>query len=204
MTQYELKLTKSTFDPFWVRTYMNRHVDSIVNDDNSVSVGKEHLVFLNEILPVGTKVKVSIGNKMFCCSIQDYESQLASAKSLLETKRLADEKQRELVLANAKKFYSSITIPFQFDVGIKDVLSGLSEKSNGSGMNKSTVFHVRVLEDLSDKNLIRKSGDFLCKANSGSNGKAWNNQHSVKLDDETFQIVTCKQCLKYLKRYSNS
>ncbi len=139
--------------------------------------------------------------------------------SLDEIERVADESARaaragqaalaqslDAVRADAEAFNSRLRLPCQWDVGIKDVLSGLSAKSWGDGRGQATVQHILVLEDLFAGRLRRRAGDFLCTAASGSNGKRWSAQVGHRAVDGAGQLyrpkVTCKACLAAAARWT--
>lgn len=92
--------------------------------------------------------------------------------------------------------YLAKVLPFKWSLGINDVLSGLSESSNGDGRNKKTVMHIRLLENFKMGRLKRSESDFLC----GRNGKNWSGQADEKHDER----VTCKECLKIADRLAMS
>lgn len=93
----------------------------------------------------------------------------------------------------------------RWDVGIKDVLSGLSQTSFGDGRNRATVEHIYLLEPLQAGRLARKAGDFLCTAASGSNGKRWSSkviERSHDGDGLPYQPkVSCRACLAAAERW---
>jgi hypothetical protein len=92
-----------------------------------------------------------------------------------------------------------------WDVGIKDVLSGLSETSWGDGRSAATVEHVYLLEPLTAGRLVRQAGDFLCTAAAGTNGKRWSSKVIERAHDGDGQPYrprpTCKACLALAKRW---
>lgn len=78
-------------------------------------------------------------------------------------------------------------LPFKWESAIKEVLSGLSENSNGSGCRENTVVHVRLLEDYKGSRFERKRNDYLCTPKKVSN---WAD------GDWSGMVVTCKACIK--------
>jgi hypothetical protein len=108
----------------------------------------------------------------------------------------------------AEQFYKKYEIPFQHDTGIKDVLSGLSENSNGDGHNRRTVIHLVVKSSIGIEaevrigKLRRESGEFLCTRNVG---KQWSGQKTERrLDangEEYMPKVTCKECLRLMNKH---
>lgn len=109
----------------------------------------------------------------------------------------------------AADFYRRYELPFKYDVGEKEVLSGLSERSWGDGRRKNTVIHLLVEEDWTQGRMKRKAGDFLCTSLSGSNGNGWSGQN-LRLrahngeNQEYTPAVTCKQCLKMMNKYAKN
>ncbi|SHE65743.1 hypothetical protein SAMN05444392_102254 [Seinonella peptonophila] len=114
----------------------------------------------------------------------------------IEEKKESEHKQR------AKEFNESLNIPVNWRPDIKMVMSGLSENSMGNGMNRRSVYHVLLLDDLKDGRLKRSSPSFLCTSKNGSNGnKNWN-IYEEDYDRWTMEHkVTCKQCIKIAKRW---
>lgn len=95
-------------------------------------------------------------------------------------------------------FWQRYNIPFKFVVDIKPVHSGLLENSNGCGSNKSTVYHLILKEDISIGRFARGVNDFLC---SKPKGRHFYSMPNRTLEDDTQEVVTCKQCLKLLEKY---
>jgi hypothetical protein len=76
----------------------------------------------------------------------------------------------------------------------KNVVSGLSERSNGDGMNRATVTHLVTLDDISKGRLHRKADDLLCGKNDGW----W-----VTIDEKPGLCGDpCKGCVKNLEKFS--
>jgi hypothetical protein len=79
-------------------------------------------------------------------------------------------------MADAKDFNSLICIPVNWDVAIRDVLSGLKESSIGDGRNAAPVKDILLLEPLACGRLKCGKGDLLCAGNRKLNGKNWSGQ----------------------------
>lgn len=112
-------------------------------------------------------------------------------------------KQYELAIS----FWEHYNIPFSFRVGIKEVLSGLSESSWGDGARKNSKNHIILDESISIGRLKRNSGDFLCSQQA--NAANWSGQNDESLVHEhpqngsTVKLpITCKACLKKLSKYT--
>lgn len=95
-------------------------------------------------------------------------------------------------------FWQNYNIPFKFVVDIKPVGSGLTENSWGDGSNRATVYHIILKEELKNGRIKRDINDFLC---SQPKGKHFYSEPNRRLDDDTQNIVTCKQCLKAIEKY---
>jgi nicotinate phosphoribosyltransferase len=90
---------------------------------------------------------------------------LASNIELINRKR----KERELLEINKKNvfsinaeiFFQQFSFPFKYDVGEKEVLSGLSENSWGDGRRKNTVIHLLLEEDWTDGRYSKKWQEYV-------------------------------------------
>jgi len=113
--------------------------------------------------------------------------------------------QRNAFCKEAEAFNATLHVPVKWLSGQKDVLSGLTEHSDGTGMNAATVTHIWLQEDLQDGRLHRKRYDFLCTSTSGNNGKQWAGQTEdwcMDADHNRYQAkVTCKACLKIAEKW---
>ena len=107
-------------------------------------------------------------------------------------------------MAEANGFNGRICIPVNWDVAIRDVLSGLQENSMGDGRNAATVEHILLLEPLACGRLKRGKGDLLCASNRKLNGKNWSGQRAerrVGSNGEQYKPrVTCKSCLRLARK----
>lgn len=190
------KVTVGTpfLNPHWLNGFRTTRV---IKENNQVIIDDVPLIFSDDTaLPDGIEVEVIWGGRDFYAeSVAEKEANLA------EWKRLRDEVAAKLELEMERhrqvvdSFNRSLNIPVAWTPGIKDVLSGLSEGSNGDGQNARTVFHVLLEEPLQEGRLTRNKGDFLCTSKSGSNGKAWSSQRRDN------QKVSCKACLSLAKRW---
>lgn len=99
----------------------------------------------------------------------------------------ADIKRAEIDLRTTKQHADLENLPFEWYTDIKQVLSGLSEHSNGSGMKRNSVEHIMLNEDFKKGRFSRKKHDYLCSPKKVSN---WGiRDRYEKLE------VTCKACL---------
>ena len=96
------------------------------------------------------------------------------------------------------EFWQQYNIPYKFVVDIKPVLSGLLEKSNGSGSSKATVRHIILKQNIEDGRLKRNSNEFLC---SQPKGRHFYSEPIASLKDEFQEVVTCPQCLEKIWKY---
>lgn len=103
----------------------------------------------------------------------------ANAKAVVEA-------TKEHAINKEKQKHAIENLPFEWEGRIKEVISGLSESSNGDGWKKNTVIHVRLLEDFKRGRFSRNSGDYLCSPKKVSN---WG-------DGGIYTTVTCKTCLQ--------
>jgi len=205
MKTYAL-LSPRFLSPQWFNASRYGRHDSIVAQDGTVSVFGETLAFETESLPPGTLVRVWLNSRGFfvCATMADIEKQ---EKQDLEKAYTETEKRRRHLndlRAEAEAFNARIGLPVRWDVGIKDVLSGLSPNSWGDGRNRATVEHVYLLEPLVEGRLKREKGDFLCSASSRSNGKRWSTvvDRAYDGDGNLYQPkITCKACLRLVKKW---
>lgn len=156
----------------------------------------------------GTPVRVWLEGGFFvCATVADLELEEQVQR---ESEAAAARARRELLnarRAEAQAFNARIALPVPWDVGIKDVLSGLSEASNGDGRSRVTVEHILLLAPL-DGRLKRAAGDFLCTAAAGSKGKRWSGAVAERAYDGEglpFQPrVTCPACLARARHWMKS
>lgn len=127
---------------------------------------------------------------------QAEQERLEQAKLEEKRKQEAQEKferqQKEAISFNEQL---RKLLPFQWDLGMNDVLSGLTENSDGSGRNSRTVAHIRLLESISIGRLKRLEFQFLC----GSKGKRWSGSQNSKVEK-----VSCRECLRIAERIKRS
>lgn len=172
----------------------------VVGDDGKLLVEGVQLVFRDptEALPPGTAVEVWLARDYVCATEQELAREAEVQASARQKEAAAWQRKLIDAEANARCVNGAIKLPVKWTVGIKDVLSGLSERSDGSGRNKATVNHIFLLEDLNEGRLRRKSEDLLCTSASGSNGKRWSKQSTegYEADARSTLAVTCKQCLE--------
>lgn len=210
MKTYPLS-SPSFLSPFWFNKVKHGFHESVVEINGTILVEGEFLVLTKEMLPPGVRVRVWLSDSGFfeCADLQEVER---IDQERREKARIEDDRCRQRLndyRAEAEAFNARIALPIRWDVGIKDVLSGLSEKSSGSGRNRATVEHIYLLEPLVSGRLRRDAGDFLCSSSTkGSsyrnNGKNWSGkiiERCIDGNNNEYQPkVTCKVCLAFLRR----
>lgn len=204
MKDYKVNPESGMLDPRWVNSVRPTHILE-VGADSGLMVEGVKWVFRAEALPPGTKVMFHLYPYPIAFELAEYEAErgrLAKAEEERERQyRLRCDAAREKALA----FNATIKLPVHWVVGIKDVLSGLSENSWGDGRNQRTVHHVLLQEPLDVGRLHRNTNDFLCTSASKNNGKRWSGrlvETHLDGDGKPYQPqVTCKNCLDFVKRF---
>lgn len=207
MKTFTLVETSRFVDPvFFNRMRGGGHVQAVVGDDGRVMIDHVELEFRDpkETLPPGTAIQVWLVRDYVCVS----EAELAAYNVQREAERKRQDEEYRARLnryrVEAEAINAGIKLPVGWTVAIKDVLSGLSERSNGDGRSKSTVNHIYLKEDFEFGRIKRKSTDLLCTSPSGTNGKRWAQQseEAACFDGDGNRYtppVTCKQCLKIVE-----
>lgn len=193
-------------EPFWFNRVRHGQHPAIVSADATITVEGVALRLRGDRPPTGAAVQVWLNAAgFFVCAT---EAEIEQAAEERRAKRAAEDAQRRARLDalrdEARAFNAGITLPVQWDVGIKDVLSGLSEGSWGDGRNKATVEHIYLLEDFEAGRFKRRKGDFLCTSASGNNGKRWSTTVERAHDGAGAPYqpkVTCKACLRLVARW---
>lgn len=183
-------------NPHWLNGFRQQRV---IKTDNQVIIDNVPLIF-NDDSTIEDGVEVEVfwnGRNFYAESVIEMEARIEKAKQLAEEARIKAAQERAERLKEAEVFNQALNIPVNWSPGIKDVLSGLTEKSNGDGQNARTVIHVLLEEALNVGRLKRHAGDFLCTAKSGSNGRAWSEQR------REMQKVSCKACLALTKKWQD-
>ena len=202
-----LQLATGFINPFWLRMVANKTLQGIVDSQGAIVIEGELLVFkeAEQTLSPGTQVMVSVSDWITCTTLdehlreKDQRAQRQAEEDRLQREKRSGNKQQ------AEAFNAGLNIPVLWSVGIKDVLSGLSEHSNGDGYNRSTVHHVVLEQDLRAGKLKRDKGDFLCTSASRNNGKNWSGSKASAFPDGNGGTyapkVTCKACLALSLRF---
>ncbi len=197
-------------DPFWLAK-VGRGSHAAVAEP-----GADHVVLLgvrlqfrpgSTVPPAGVDLRVWVGaNRYFrCATVTSLDAAAAARKTAHTQAELERRNKLDQARAEAEAFNARLRLPVRWDVGIKDVLSGLSASSWGDGRGKKTVEHIYLKEPLREARLVRQAGDLLCTSAAGSNGKRWSVQISSSAFDgegKPFRPkVTCVACLKLAGRW---
>lgn len=203
-------LASSMIDPRWLSRVQHTPRMAAVDERGLVVLAGEDLRFEGESLPAGSLVRVSLSPSGFfeaveASALAKEEGAVQEALDALAASRRATQ---SAIRAAAETANAELRLPVKWDVGIKDVLSGLTENSDGSGRNSRTVEHIILLEPLEYGRLVRDEGDFLCSSTKAGNGNRWSNQVPdfwVDGDGKPFQPpVTCKKCLEIALRITQT
>lgn len=198
--------TPNPIDPFWLRRMRSGQHSATIAAAGAVTVEGVTLQLRDTGLAMGTAVRVWLdaSGHFVCATVADIEREAEDRRA----KAAADDAQRraradasrdEALAANAE-----IALPVRWDVGVKDVLSGLSANSWGDGRSKATVEHIYLLEAFEEGRIKRREGDFLCTTASGSNGKRWSATVERWRDGAGLLYapkVTCRACLRLVARW---
>lgn len=192
-------------EPRWFNEYAYKTVEAVVQN-GTINIGGKNLKFYKDEVPFpdGSEVYVRVSSGKVTLKSEEEE-----AKRL---RRQKEEEQRQIEIAKShEKMNAAIefnqqfeNLPFKWDVGIKDVLSGLSMDSWGDGRRKNTVQHILCLEPVKIGKFSRQEDQFLCTSASGSDGKRWSGEVAEKwhtLDGKQYTPpVTCKKCIELAQK----
>jgi hypothetical protein len=207
MDRHYLRTTEP-MHPHWLNGVVGAPHNCIVTKEQTVVLNGVALRFRETPLSEGTPIKVWLGTSGFfiCATLdaieRDKQEQKARDAAFAQQRALKLEALRE----EAIQFNARIRLPVKWGTGIKDVLSGLSEGSNGDGRKRSTVEHIYLLEHLVQGAFRRAPGDFLCTSSKGTNGRQWSASPLEHRMDDTgtgyAPKVTCRACLKAAQRWA--
>ncbi|RRJ54949.1 hypothetical protein EHV15_35860 [Paenibacillus oralis] len=203
--------SKATYDGFIPPLYLNTfsgNREGVIVEGNRINIDKEHYLKYDGkdvCLPTGTPVMVKLNRWFWFMSKDDFDKlQLQKEEERQrqeEDYRLKSITRRE----EAEQFNSEFNFPFEWEIGVKAVLSGLTERSMGNGLYQNTVHHIYLKNSVNIDRVKRNAGDFLCTSKGGNNG------HFAELrTEEYFQDaegaiykpkITCKSCLKIAERW---
>lgn len=197
-------------NPFWFSRRGDNTHEGIVISETTVKTEIQNLTLLEGVLPpVGTKIIITPGKYNLSAQTAEdaREEKKRFEKEKDEKRRLKDEQEKETEkkirrkteIANSKLF-----IPVKWTSGFKSVLSGLTAHGWGNGVNRRSVVHVLLLNDIKEGSFKRSKGSFLCTAPNGTDGKGWVDLERKSSDREGEYIseITCKACLKVAERWN--
>ena len=193
-------------DPFWFNAQRGKTHNGVVEPTGFVRLAAMTLRLKDpNALPAGTQVKIWLDRDFQCAAAEEITREAAHRA---ETEALEAEEHRLRMnreRAAAETFNGAIHLPVRWIPGMKDVLSGLSEQSNGDGCNRATVQHILLLEDLHDGRLRRRAGSFLCTSAGGSDGLRYSGQPEAMHVDGEGRLypakITCQACLQCASRW---
>lgn len=200
-----LRMVSAFINPLWLNAVRGRTHDAVVAADGTLSVERELLVFVNAGLPAGTQVRVTVARQISCVTQSDWARAVTERAAAHAAESAAEAERRAAQQDEVKAFNARLQLPVRWVSAIKDVLSGLSATSWGDGRNRATVNHILLLEDLQAAKLLRKAGDFLCTAASGSNGRRYSVPEAAqtgRTDSDFVRRITCRRCLDLAKRWT--
>lgn len=195
--------------PMWFNRVRYGQHTALIGENGLVTLDGEQLTICGDSPLPGSTIHVWLNMEGFFVGATAEELQRVAdeRRATEDAEKERQRTNRNAMRAEAEAFNATICLPVKWDVGIKDVLSGLTENSFGNGRNKATVEHIYLLEPLAQGRITRSKGDFLCTASGGSNGKRWSSvivEHCFDGEGKAYQPkVTCKRCLDLAKRWMN-
>jgi len=197
MNTYRLALADGFVDPRWLTIAQRGRVQ--VTGNALIFHGKRLLSRVP--LPEGELMEVWCAPDGFfvCALAADCDLEAAAHQQRKEQEQQNARRQEQQRKEAATAFNATLGIPVKWTPGHKDVLSGLSEGSTGTGLNARSVTHVLLQEPLQLGRIQRQAGDFLCTSAVGTNGKRWSSQVAAAAHVQ----VSCRTCLKLAKRWKS-
>jgi len=122
--------------------------------------------------------------------VEDRQKRQHQERADRETRRAAD----------AERWNTALSIPVDWHINHRMVLSGLTRHSNGDGVNAATVWHVVLEQPLVQGRLRRNAGDLLCSKDVGSIGLS----AGVERQGDRSRRVTCRACLRLVERVAGT
>ena len=197
-------------NPAWFSSRSEATISGVVLMGNQVKTENDILDLMEGQMPEVGEIVVVEKSKYFLTgkNLSEVEKEKKEKELLIEKKKFEDEEKRKnlqkKIRNEAFQKNEKLHVPVEWTSGFKSVLSGLSEKSWGNGINKKSVVHILLKEDIMDGKFVRKSGSFLCTTKGGTNGMEYVDLERLSHDDEGSYIseVTCKACIKTALRFS--
>ncbi len=203
MERYHLRL-KGFINPFWMNRNLGNPIDAVVSDGKVEADGVTLTLDYSDgqtPLADGTEVECYIAAYFYCHTKADVKASEEQRVIRRQEQQQSYEARLNQYRDEANAFNATLALPFSWKAGFKAVLSGLTEKSSGNGINRATVMHVELTEDFKQGRLDRKAGDFLC---SKDKGMEYVDSEATAFDGEgkAYQPkITCKACLKRAEKY---
>lgn len=193
-------------EPFWFNKVRHGQHAAVIGEGGTLTLEGVALRLRGDHPAPGSAVQVWLNFSGFfvCATLEEIERDAQARRDAEAAEKERQRQKLNATRADAEAFNARLALPVKWDVGIKDVLSGLSENSWGDGRSKATVEHIYLLEPLESGRLVRKAGDFLCTSLGGTNGKRWSStiEHRTDGNGEQYQPkVTCKACLALAERW---
>ncbi|WP_318515669.1 hypothetical protein [Photobacterium leiognathi] len=165
-----------------------------LSDDRGLNFG----VALLSPLVAGTGVHMRLENRKFKLYLaSEYQNQLTEIATKREQEKRETIERLEQLRKSNLMFNQALNLPFQWKIDIKVRMSGLSENSWGDGQSRSTVYHIRVMEQFTEGRLKRNIGDFLC-GKDHSKHQGYTDGYDLDHDK-----VSCAACLKIAARFNH-
>lgn len=204
LKNYKLTIAGKTIDPTLIAKMQCGAVEAVVSQDGIIDLSGSKLLFTDtaEALGPGTSVRIWLDRHFYCASLTDIEAHRLAHEAAQHAKEQQELDRRNALRDEAVTFNTTLVqkIPARWCPGVKMVLSGVSANSWGDGLNRATVEHVYLLEDLEVGRLKRKAGDFLCTNSSTRLGGLDPRSHWEDGDGQSYEPkVTCKVCLSIVE-----
>jgi len=185
-------------DPAWMRRVQHGRHAAVVGADGTVELDGVTLRLCEDILTQGTAVVVWLERRFVCARADDIAAQRAAREAEQMSAHATERERRNRKRQDAAAFNARLRLPVRWDVGFKQVRSGLLAHSTGDGRNRASVTHIVVLEDLSAGRLQRNAGDVLCQAQG-----ALTTDRAHDGDGNPYApAVTCAACLRLAQRWT--
>ena len=134
-------------------------------------------------------------SKAYAWSVHQYRKQVKEWENLKSNISHAQTFQAAL-----EQHYRLQQLPFDWSVGIKQVMRDLQDKGLANGVSRQTVVHLVLEEDYQNGRFLRNKGDYLCTPKIGKPNWALSDyKHVVTVAGRTVMLInheiTCKTCL---------
>lgn len=200
---YQLKVASGMLHPLWLSAVGSGRHSLTVSEDGTLTLKGEQLEFVSERLAPGTPVQVWMRSYIYAATEADCTAHALALKAHEREIAQAQAKALDSVRDEAAAFYRTLALPFAWTIGVKQVRSGLTERSFGDGANRNSVTHIQFTEDFAQGRLVRARGEYLCTTDRGAMG-VLDSEAADPLDSagKPFKpIPTCKTCVKMLARW---